>query len=211
VTQNKPRTQLDRWAGDFGNAYINRNPDSDELLRIRLATWAPILRAMIGAPPSSILEVGSNIGANLHALRLLAQAELFALEPNPEARKVLANRGWVAESNILDGSAMKIDLPDGAVDMAFTSGVLIHVSPDDLEQACREIYRVARTYVVCIEYFSEAPRAIPYRGHDDMLFIRDFGGYYMDLFPDLKLLDYGFIWSRATGHDSLTWQVFRKS
>ena len=94
--------------------------------------------------------------------------------------------------------------------MAFTSGVLIHIHPDDLLDSMGEIHRVAKRYVVCIEYFSDKPEMIPYRGHDDRLFKRDFGSYYLDNFPDLSVVDYGFSWKRLTGLDNLTWWVFEK-
>ena len=71
-------------------------------------------------------------------------------------------------------------------------------------------YRVTRRYIVCIEYFSDKPEEIPYRGHDGVLFKRDFGGFWIDNFPDLETRDYGFVWKRVTGLDNLTWWVFEK-
>jgi spore coat polysaccharide biosynthesis protein SpsF len=106
--------------------------------------------------------------------------------------------------------AADIGLPDGAVDLAFTSGVLIHIHPDQLLASCREIHRVARRYIVCSEYFADTPQEVPYRGNRDALFKRDFGGFYLDNFPDLALVDYGFAWKRSTGLDNPTWWVFAK-
>lgn len=210
MTDPVKTAQLQFWRGNFGNDYIGRNSASDEHLRARVALWAKIMDSLTGAPPSSILEVGSNIGNNLRALHTLTGAEMFALEPNAEARKVLVDDGVVPPVNALDGIAAAIPLADGAVDMAFTSGVLIHIHPDQLPASIEEIHRVARRYIVCIEYFSDKPEMIPYRGHDDRLFKRDFGGLYLDRFPDLQLLDYGFAWKRVTGLDNLTWWLFEK-
>lgn len=207
---NKDTAQLEFWRGDFGNTYIERNAASVEHLRARVAMWAKIMSETVGAPPASILEVGSNIGNNLRALRTLTGAEMYALEPNQQAREILVKDGVVPAVNALDGLAAKIDLPDGAVDMAFTSGVLIHVHPDDLLASCAEIHRVARRYVVCVEYFSDKPEAIPYRGHSDKLFKRDFGSFWLDNFPDMQVRDYGFSWKRLTGLDNLTWWLFEK-
>lgn len=202
--------QLQFWRGDFGTDYISRNSASAEQLRSRITMWAKILNCLAGSPPKSILEVGSNIGNNLRALHALTGAEMYALEPNAEARRTLVNNGLVPPINAIDGFAADIPLTDGKVDMAFTSGVLIHIHPDDLLASMREIYRVSSRYVVCIEYFSDKPEMIPYRGHDDRLFKRDFGGYYLDNFPDLRVVDYGFSWKRLTGLDNLTWWVFEK-
>jgi pseudaminic acid biosynthesis-associated methylase len=202
--------QLQFWRGDFGDTYIDRNTASAEHLRARVTMWAPILASLVGCPPASILEVGSNIGNNLRALRALTGAALYALEPNQQAREILVKDGVVPAANVLDGFAARIGLPDSAIDMVFTSGVLIHIHPDDLLASCAEIHRVARRYVVCIEYFSDKPETISYRGHTDKLFKRDFGSFWLDHFSDLRVLNYGFAWKRMTGLDNLVWWVFEK-
>ena len=208
---NKSDTaQLQFWRGGFGSEYIGRNTANVEQLRARVAMWAKIMDCMICDPPRSILEVGSNIGINLRALQTLTGAELHALEPNGDARKILVDDGIVPASRALDGFAANIPLADGAVDLAFTCGVLIHIHPDDLLASMSEVHRVARRHLVCIEYFADKPEMIPYRGHDDRLFKRDFGGYYLDNFPDLRTVDYGFAWKRETGLDNLTWWIFEK-
>lgn len=202
--------QLQFWRGDFGTEYIDRNSPSNEHLRSRVAMWAKIMNCLVGDPPKSIFEVGSNIGNNLRALRTLTGAEMYALEPNAEARRILVEDAVVPAEHAFDGFAAGIPMGDGEVDMAFTSGVLIHIHPDQLLASMREIHRISRRYIVCIEYFSDKPEMIPYRGKDDRLFKRDFGGYYLDNFPDLLVVDYGFAWKRVTGLDNLTWSVFEK-
>ena len=97
-----------------------------------------------------------------------------------------------------------------AVDFAFTSGVLIHIHPDDLLAACRDIHRVTRRYIGCLEYFSAEPEEVRYRDRDGLLFKRDFGGFWLDNFPDLRTLEYGFAWKRLTGLDNVTWWLFEK-
>ena len=42
------------------------------------------------------------------------------------------------------------------------------------------------------------------RGHNDRLFKRDFGGFWLDMFPKLRVTAYGFAWKRVTGLDTLT-------
>ena len=199
-SNNSDTAQAQFWRGEFGDTYVGRNAATSEHLRSRVAMWAKIMDALIGDPPTSILEVGSNIGNNLRALRTLTGAEMYAVEPNEQARSTLVS----------DGLATKIGLADNAVDLALTSGVLIHIHPDDLLASCAEIHRVSRRYIACIEYFSDKPEAIPYRGHSDKLFKRDFGGFWLDNFADLRVCDYGFFWKRLTGLDNLTWWLFEK-
>lgn len=198
------------WRGEFGDAYAERNaPDADRLAQMA-RHWSKVLRCTEGEPPRSILEVGPNVGLNLRALARVTTAELWAVEPNAKARDILVNDGVMAPERVLDGVAAKIDLPNGAADLAFTSGVLIHIHPRDLLASCREIHRVARRYVACVEYFSDREEEVPYRGNREALFKRDFGGFWLDNFPDLRVLDYGFAWRRATGLDNSTWWVFEK-
>jgi pseudaminic acid biosynthesis-associated methylase len=211
VTEAAMTKQEALWRGEFGNAYTERNAASSTYLAALTAHWSGILRAMMGEPPKSILEVGANIGLNLRVLKRLAEAELYAVEPNARARKILLDDGVIDTDHLMDGLCSSIPMPDRSVDLTFTSGVLIHVPPDQLLESCRELHRVSRHYVVCIEYFSARPEEILYRGRTEALFKRDFGEFYLDNFHDLRVVDYGFAWKRVTGLDNLTWWVFAKT
>jgi pseudaminic acid biosynthesis-associated methylase len=165
---------------------------------------------MLSAPPQSILEVGANLGVNLRALRTVTSARLHAVEPNDKARNILLRDQVVAAADLKSSVASAIDLPDRAVDLTFTSGVLIHIHPDQLLESLTEIHRCSARWIACIEYFSDKPEMIPYRGHDDRLFKRDFGSYWLDNFTDLRPVACGFAWKRLTGLDNLTWWLFEK-
>lgn len=201
--------QLNFWQGQFGDTYADRNAADVETLKLRTAMWTRMLGAM-SPPPGSILEVGANVGLNLRALSELLPAELTAVEPNEKARDILAESGALPVDRIHDASSTSLPLDDESVELAFTSGVLIHIAPDDLLPSCREMHRVSSRYIACAEYFNPTPVEIEYRGHSGVLFKRDFGAFWLDNFADLELVDYGFFWKRATGLDDLTWWVFRK-
>lgn len=209
-TSARETAQLAFWRGGFGDSYTERNAVTPEHLAARTTMWARILRPTMRRPPASILEVGANVGLNLRALRRLTSASLYALEPNAKARRRLIADNVIPEDRVLDGGASAIALPDAAVDLAFTCGVLMHIHPDDLPATTAEIHRVASRYVACIEYFADKPEEIPYRGHRDVLFKRDFGAYWMDRFDDLQVIDYGFFWRPVTGIDNNTWWLFEK-
>ncbi len=198
------------WRGTFGDDYIDRNVVSDDRLAALTKHWARILRSTDGAPPQSIAEVGANIGLNLRALRRLTQASLYGVEPNAKARARLIEDGVVPADQAIDGLAQSIPLADKAVDLAFTAGVLIHIHPENLLAACREIHRISGRYIICIEYFADKPEEVFYRGETEALFKRDFGAFYLENFPGLKVCDYGFTWKQTTGLDNLTWWVFEK-
>lgn len=200
--------QLGEWRGAFGNAYIDRNQPSVASDVALARAFAPIL-ARTHPEPTSILEVGSSVGRNLRALRAITSARLLAVEPNDKARTQLLESG-VAD-RVEPGDLACLPFPDNSVDFVFTSGVLIHISDDHVEAAYREIHRVARSWIFTAEYFAPRTETIEYRGRYDLLFKRDYGGLWLDLFePAVSLADYGFWWKRTTGLDDLTWWLFRK-
>ncbi len=203
-------TPIDAWTGEFGDDYTARNRATEETVGNAARAFTEILSHVQDRPPAAILEVGANIGINLRALSGLTDADLFAVEPNAHARERLIADKVVPPERLFDAVASKLPLDDEAVDFVFTSGVLIHVLPADLEAAYGEMNRVAARYVLSIEYFSPTPVSIPYRGHEGLLFKRDFGGMWLDLFPALEPVANGFFWERTTGLDDINWWLFCK-
>jgi hypothetical protein len=69
-----------------------------------------------------------------------------------------------------------------------THGVLIHIHPNDLPRAIREIERVARQYILCHEYYAPEPTEVRYQGRDGLLWKTDFARKYRETFPRLREL-----------------------
>lgn len=197
----------EQWAGQFGNEYVDRNPLTADFLGRTMKLWRDIL-AKMQPPPATILEVGANVGVNLWALKLLTNAMLEAIEPNEYAREKLI--AGVNPHAVAEGYADEIPAPDACADLVFTSGVLIHVDPDDIEKAMQEVVRVSKRYILAIEYFAHKEEEVIYRGNRGMLWRRDYGSMYLDLHPELKVLGYGFAWRRMGYADNLNWWLFEK-
>lgn len=206
-----PPKALHAWSGEFGDRYTERNAASADAVRGRTRIWGEVFRHMVGDMPKSALEVGPNVGLNLRGIRALSSMELWGLEPNPTARAQLVGDGVLPADRILEGFGHSIPLADESVDLAFTTGVLIHVDPSLLEQTMREIHRVSAKYIFCAEYFSPKAETVAYRGETNLLFKNDYGSLYLDSFPDLRLVDYGFFWRRTTVADDSNWWLFRKA
>jgi pseudaminic acid biosynthesis-associated methylase len=184
--------QLEVWFGEFGKQYTDRN-------QVDWRGRVPLLLPMVaGLSLSRVLEVGCNRGHNLLALReiLGEEAELIGVEPSPYARDLARAVGVDAR----DADAFGPPFPDGYFDLVFTAGVLIHIALEDLPRAMREVYRCSRRYILAVEYFSEEETAISYRGHQGLLWKRDFGQHYQTRFPDLTLVRQGYCeeWDRTT-------------
>jgi pseudaminic acid biosynthesis-associated methylase len=203
------RDPLHAWRGPFGEAYIARNELTPERHARKLREWARLLRALGGRPPATVLEVGANVGQNIAALRDLTAAEISAVEPNPTARRMIADQKLLPPERIHDATADKLPFADDSFDLAFTYGVLIHVAPEALLASCREIYRVSRRFILCAEYLADQPTEKRYRGEDGLLFLRDFGAFWMDNFPELELVDYGCFWKRVD-NDTMNWWIFER-
>jgi hypothetical protein len=63
-----------------------------------------------------------------------------------------------------------------------------------------------------IEYYNPTPMSIPHRGYQDQMFKRDFAGELQAAYPDLELVDYGFVYrsDRVFPLDDVTWFLFSK-
>jgi spore coat polysaccharide biosynthesis protein SpsF len=198
--------QEEFWRGRFGDAYTSRNKGPD-LIASNLALFAKVLARTSGI--RSVIEFGANIGLNLAALRqLLPGADLSAVEIN---RKAVAALGRLEGVTVYPMSMLDFS-PDRPRDLVLTKGVLIHVAPDRLPVAYEILHRTTSRYICIAEYYNRTPVSVPYRGHQDRLFKRDFGGEMLARFEDLELIDYGFAYHRARAYaqDDLTWFLMEK-
>ena len=198
--------QEEFWAGDFGADYAARNADP-ALLASNIALFAKVLSQ---APDvRSVCEFGANIGLNLIAIRaLLPDVALSAVELNPVAFKQLSNIPGIMA---YQGSLLEFE-EEGQHDLTLSKGVLIHINPQQLENAYSRLYKYSRKYICIAEYYNPSPVSIPYRGHSDRLFKRDFAGEMLDKYPDLRLVSYGFVYRRDPVHplDDISWFLLER-
>lgn len=195
------------WAGQFGDDYIERNTE-DRLLATNTALFARALSRTDRV--QSVIELGANIGLNLSAINhLLPGAEMCAVEINEKAGAVLAAR--LPHVSLACRSIFEFK-PERTWDVAFTKGVLIHIDPDRLAEVYEVLHRCSARYILICEYYNPSPVEIPYRGHNNRLYKRDFAGEMLDRFADLRLLDYGFIYRRDLNfsQDDITWFLLEK-
>lgn len=208
ITNEYKTPQEAFWSGTFGSEYIKRN-NSDQLLASNLNLFTKALNQ--AGKVSSCLELGANIGMNLKALQLLYPCiELKGAEINPDAAKLLSEA--IGEKNVFLGSIFDYPITN-KVDLSLIKGVLIHISPDMLDNVYEKLYQASNRLIMVCEYYNPSPTSILYRGHSDRLFKRDFAGEMLDKYPDLKLIDYGFSYHRdpAFPQDDMTWFLMQKA
>jgi spore coat polysaccharide biosynthesis protein SpsF len=92
-------------------------------------------------------------------------------------------------------------------------GVLIHINPAELPAVYDRLVASTGRYLLLAEYYNPTPVAIPYRGHAERLFKRDFCGELLDRHPGLRLADYGFAYRRDPKfpQDDITWFLLEKT
>ena len=200
------------WAGEFGTEYSDRNVGAN-ILASNIALFADIFKRI--PKLNSVIEFGPNIGLNLRALDLLYPGqEQVAVEINQVAadkiNEVLPN------TKVLNLAISDFDhgmLSNGPCDLALIKGVLIHINPDQLKMVYKKLYESTNKFILICEYYNPKPDTVSYRGHSDKLFRRDFAGEMLDIYSDLKLVNYGFAYHRDASfpQDDTTWFLLERA
>ncbi len=193
VPDNAKTVQAQVWAGEFGRAYTDRNRlDVEDLNALWSANYGitrrEINQVFLQDIPknASFLEVGCNVGNQLLQLQELGYGNLSAVEIQSYAVEIAKSR--VSKVAIRQGSALALPYGNDSFDVVFTSGVLIHVAPEDLPRAMEEIHRCAKTYIWGAEYYAPDVTQVNYRGHEKLLWKMDYARRYLEGFKDLELV-----------------------
>jgi pseudaminic acid biosynthesis-associated methylase len=191
------------WAGEFGDAYSVRNAQAGEG---RWPFWAARHQRFGFA---SALEVGCNVGANLeHLAALLGPENVAGVDVNEAALRRVHER--LPGIDARHAPARELPYEDGTFELVFTTGVLIHQPPEELPRVMDEIVRCSRRYVLAGEYRAEELEEVPYRGQEGALFRQDYGRLYRERFPELELVEEGFLAREDGVWDDLTYWVFER-
>ena len=186
--------QLKKWTNKFGREYTDRNPATpealDRLYKVRLGvTRTALNNIFLGRMDRSIkiLEIGSNTGMQLALLQRMGFKNLYGIEPQDYAVKTCKAR--TRNIHLIEGNVFELPFSNGHFDLVFTSGVLIHINPKDIERAMREIHRCSSRYIWGYEYYSKQYKEITYKGEKNLLWKADFTRLYLELFSDLQLIE----------------------
>ncbi len=186
--------QMNTWTSDFGKEYTDRNIFSPEDLdQLDIQRFGVTRTYMVkeflndlNIFDKRILEVGCNVGNELRFLQREGYKSLYGIEIQHYAVEKAKN--LTNGINIIQGSADDLPFKDKYFDLVFTAGVLIHISPKDIEKIIDEIYRCSKNYIWGLEYYADQYTEVVYRGQKNLLWKTDFAQLYLDRFPDLKLI-----------------------
>ena len=205
--RNFKTEQEEFWAGEFGDDYSKRNIGK-KWIASNTALFAKVLRSTENI--ESVLEFGANIGLNLMALKtLLPFAKMSAIEINSSAVEELKTN--IEQIKVYPISIFDYESNEKS-DFVFIKGVLIHINPEELEAVYEKLYDSSSKYIFVAEYYNPTPVKIPYRGHQNRLFKRNFAGEILKKYSDLKLVDYGFVYHQDPNfpQDDITWFLLKK-
>jgi pseudaminic acid biosynthesis-associated methylase len=180
------------WSGEFGRRYTDRNLRSvEEMDRVFAGhigvPRTELNRRFVGGLDRGIriLEVGCNVGVQLMALQAMGFCDLWGLELQWYAVEKARER--TRGINIVQGSALELPFRDGWFDLVYTSGVLIHVSPQDLPRVQAEIARCSRRWVWGYECHAPEMTEVSYRGNSELMWKADYPALYQEADPSLRV------------------------
>ena len=177
--------QMKKWDGKFGKEYTSRNISTREWYTTSRSELNKLFLDKLDKN-IRILEVGCNIGNQLISLQKMGFKSLYGIELQQEAVELSKNKS--KNINIICGSAFDIPFRDGFFDLVFTSGLLIHISPDNINSVLSEIYRCSNKFIWGLEFYANKYTEIIYRNEPNLLWKADFAGLYLDAFSDLRLV-----------------------
>jgi len=186
------------WSGEFGDEYHKRN-------RVQIADRMPFWESAMQFDPEikSALEVGCGPGWNLLAIHQVHPGcEVHGVDVHPPAIEEARQAG--IDAHVCTAVGISSIFERASVDLVFTSGMLIHVAPEDLEAAMQAIIDVSAKYVLAIEYPADKEEEIEYRGFHGKLWKRPFGKLYEKM--GLTLLSEGV----AGGFDRCSYWLLSK-
>lgn len=179
------------WVSDFGKDYTDRCTFSPEELNSFYKKEYGLSRLDmnnrffygLGLEDKRVLEVGCNVGNQLRLLQEMNFKHLYGIELQSYA--VEKAKSLTTGINIIQATGDNIPFKDNFFDLVFTSGVLIHISPENINTILDEIYRCSNEYIWGFEYYADKYTEVNYRGNEGLLWKTNFAKLYLDRFSDL--------------------------
>lgn len=189
----KTTKQISHWAGEEGDTYVERNPHSTKEMDDLYVADCGVSRTEMNLDflgtidkDISILEVGANVGTQLQFLHNQGFSRVLGIDVN--RRAITDAKHLYPAIDVIEGSGFDLPFKDGSFDLVYTSGVLIHISPDDIQSIMSEMYRVSGRYIWGFEYYAPEYTEVTYRGKRDLLWKTDFADLFFARFLDLRLV-----------------------
>jgi pseudaminic acid biosynthesis-associated methylase len=187
------RDPKEMWNSEFGERWTERSAKTVEELNSHSKEIYGVdkferLERFLGDidRDAAVLEVGSNVGTQLLCLKEMGFENLYGIDIQRKAVEEAHRQR--PELDIIEGDAADIPFKNEFFDLVFTSGVLIHISPEDIHEVLDEIVRCTSEWVYGQEYYAEEYTEVTYRGHENLLWKADFPSLF-EQGRDVELVD----------------------
>lgn len=168
----QPKKFWDDWAGDF---------IKDDWQRKIHAQHAWMIKKIKKDKPKNILEVGCGFGRNIKFL-IENGFKPERIEGSDISQKMIKlARKYVKVKKVKFRVAEVSELPykDKEFDLVLVHGLFMHVSPQNIERALREVLRVSSRYALMFEQ--------NYNAKNDYTFLHDYEKLFLS--NNVKILD----------------------
>ena len=177
------------YKSDYGKSYTDRHDVPLELRDKHTIsetgfTITEVFKELLSHTEGvkNILEVGCGLGHNLALMDNLGDFNLTGIDIQSYATE--KGKNLYNNINFMNGDLLDLPFEDNSFDLVFSRMVLIHVHPEDLNQAIKEIRRVTKKYIAGIEYFSDKVEEIEWRGQKNVVWKMDYCRHFLEI-PDL--------------------------
>lgn len=181
------------WKSDFGKHFIERNTFNPEELdefytNLIGISKTDIIQDFFGdiKKDAKILEIGTSVGNQLIHLKKLGFTNLYGIDFQQRSVDMLHKRE--DSLNVIQADVLDLPFKDNFFDLVFTNYVLIHIAPNLINQAIKEIIRVSNKFIFSLEYFSPTLEEITYRNNSNLSWKTNFEQLFLDENPSLKVI-----------------------
>ena len=183
------------WRGEQGAAWAVRNQitaeatDASYRIRFGCDKTRALAGLMEGRVPlnASLLEVGCSAGGHLNTLAAAGWGNGFGCDLNFGA---LQRADVRSDLRVVQADAIVLPFRDNAVDLATTSGLLMHVPPWLHRMACRELTRVAQRWLLICEAWAPVRTALQYPSLMPISWIGPWERVLVPLLPGWRVLSW---------------------
>jgi len=152
------------WQGFGGNGYITRNKYFHNF-EYTDGYREDILKDFLSKIPkdSTVLELGCNKGQTIGHLKELGFTEVTGIDINRSALKIA--REEFPQFEFIE-SSIEDYFREQPFDLVITSGVLIHIHPNNLKGIIDKICLLSKKYIFGFEYYSREFQDTNYGGKE---------------------------------------------
>jgi len=150
------------WIGSGGDRYITRNMDFHNFEYMD-GFRKDIIRSILKHIPRdiSILELGCSKGQTIGKLKEMGFTEITGVDINESGLKIA--REEFPEFEFIK-SAIEEYNSTKMYDLVLTSGLLIHIQPDNLPNVINKMKKLSKKYIFGFEYYSKEFERIDWPG-----------------------------------------------